>query len=211
LGERRVRNAKVVGSTPIASTRPAYYAGRFLLARDLGSDRMREVEQSVLDQFFTQEGESLGDLQRTRSTLLVFLRHLGCTFCREALADLALIRDRLEARNVGLACVHMSGELLAKDVFALHHLQNVPRISDTEKRLYALFQLEAGSIMDVMGAKAILRGVSTSFRHGMGPPQGNIMQMPGAFVLFNGKILNEFRHSSSADRPDYLALLQPSS
>jgi peroxiredoxin len=169
--------------------------------------RRREVDQSILDQFSTQNGECLGDLQRQRSILLVFLRHLGCTFCREALADLAKIREKLEARNVGLVFVHMSGEPLARDVFALHNLENVSRVSDPEKRLYALFQLEAGTILEVMGAKAIMRGLGTSFRHGIGPTQGNVMQMPGAFVIHNGRILNEFRHKSSADRPDYVGLL----
>ncbi|MGP1310160.1 MAG: hypothetical protein ACTS27_08185, partial [Phycisphaerales bacterium] len=38
--------------------------------------------------------------------LLVFLRHAGCTFCREALADVAKRRRRIENAKVRIVLVH---------------------------------------------------------------------------------------------------------
>ena len=41
----------------------------------------------------TQQGSTLLELSKQAPVLLVFLRHTGCTFCREALADLAADED----------------------------------------------------------------------------------------------------------------------
>jgi hypothetical protein len=45
----------------------------------------------------TNYGVTLNELSRISPVLLVFLRHAGCTFCREALADLAARRPEIES------------------------------------------------------------------------------------------------------------------
>ena len=47
----------------------------------------------------TDQGSTVETLSRQRPVLLVFLRHAGCTFCREALADLAA--QRRDVREPG--------------------------------------------------------------------------------------------------------------
>ena len=37
-------------------------------------------------------------------------------------------------------------------------------------------------------------------------PQGDIMRMPGTFLVERGEIRKGFRHKLISDRPDYLAL-----
>jgi hypothetical protein len=37
-------------------------------------------------------------------------------------------------------------------------------------------------------------------------PGGDIMRMPGAFLLQGGEIRKTFRHKLISDRPDYVAL-----
>ena len=41
----------------------------------------------------------------------------------------------------------------------------------------------------------------------LGGADGDVTQMPGVFLVFHGEILKSYRHQSSADRPDYVALV----
>jgi len=50
------------------------------------------------------------------------------------------------------------------------------------------------------GAEAVAAG------HGLGRIVGDAMQMPGVFVLDGGRVVEEFRHRTAADRPDYVAM-----
>ena len=38
---------------------------------------------------------------------LIFLRHFGCSFCRQAISDVADVRQQLAARNVRPVFVHL--------------------------------------------------------------------------------------------------------
>ena len=48
-----------------------------------------EVSEKMLCEVRTEDGVSLGDLSATAPVLLIFLRHSGCTYCRQTLSDLA--------------------------------------------------------------------------------------------------------------------------
>lgn len=157
----------------------------------------------------TQHGITLDELSRLSPTLLVFLRHVGCTFCREALADLAKRRKEIEALGARLVLVHMSCEEHGARVLAKYGLQDVDAISDPERALYRAFALPRGSFGDLFGPRVWLRGFRAGIleRHGVGALAGDGFQMPGIFLLFHGEIVRCYRHQSASDRPDYLALV----
>ena len=48
-----------------------------------------EALEPLLREIRTEDGVSLADLSATAPVLLIFLRHSGCTFCRQTLSDLA--------------------------------------------------------------------------------------------------------------------------
>lgn len=156
-------------------------------------------------------GATLADLSLGRSVLVVFLRHAGCTFCREALADLADARDRLASQGVDIALVHMGTDASASTLFGRYGLGDVPRFSDPERHLYKAFGLFHGTVGQLLGPKVVARGVRAAWieRHGLGRPVGDPRQMPGAFVVRDGRIIASFRHRSAGDRPDYSALACP--
>ena len=64
----------------------------------------------------SHRGASLSGLSDGRRVLVVFLRHAGCTFCREAMADLAAQRPAFEAVGIQLAIVHMGSPLEASQM-----------------------------------------------------------------------------------------------
>lgn len=162
------------------------------------------------------DGRTLLELSRTDPThagmLLVFLRHSGCTFCREALADLAKKRDDLKSRRVRLVLVHMGPENEQTAAhFAKYGLQSHPRVSDPDRALYRAFDLRRGSFSQLFGLKCFLRGLRAAIvgRHWVGRLVGDGFQMPGVFLVRDGVIAQAFRHRSAADRPDYCEIATP--
>lgn len=158
--------------------------------------------------FCDQYGRDPDALSRQSPVLLVFLRHFGCTFCREALADLAARRAQLEAGGVQLCLVHQSDRARADQVLARYGLAEVPHLSDPERKLYEAFELRRGSVGQVLGWRSWLRGAVAGVLHGhgIGWLEGDGFQMPGAFLLHQGQILRAFRHQRASDRPDYASL-----
>lgn len=157
----------------------------------------------------TQDGVTLDELSRLSPVLLVFLRHAGCTFCREALSDLAARRSEIEKHGARLVLVHMGSEEQGARFFSRYGLESVQRISDPERSLYRAFGLPRGSISDLFGPKVWVRGFQAGIlgRHGVGTLAGDGFQMPGAFLLYFGEVVRSYRHQSAADRPDYMQLV----
>lgn len=155
-----------------------------------------------------QNGQKIDDLSREKPVLVVFLRHFGCTFCREALADLRVQRSRIEAAGVGIALVHMSPDDEAAAFFARYGLDDVARFSDPGRALYRRFELRRGTLGQMFGWAVWRRAARALVAdgHGVGMLAGDGFQMPGAFLVLNGKIVREYRHDTAASRPDYCKL-----
>lgn len=155
----------------------------------------------------TQHGTTLLELSHDRELLVVFLRHAGCTFCREAIADLAAQRPQLEAAGALPVLVHLSDEEQAALWLADTGLADLPRISDPARELYASFGLARGGLSQLFGPRVWWRGLRAAMAgHGVGRLQGDGLQMPGAFLVRDGKVRMAYRHRSAADRPDYVEL-----
>jgi hypothetical protein len=156
----------------------------------------------------TQDGTSLHDLTHAGPVLLVFLRHFGCTFAREAMHDLAARRIAIEAAGARLVIAHMAHPELGTSMLSRYGLKGVAHISDPDRKLYRAFDLDRGSLGQLFGPKVWIRGLSACMVTGqrLGRVVGDGMQMPGVFLLHKGRIVRSFRHRSVADRPDYVAL-----
>ena len=151
-------------------------------------------------------GVSIDHLSRTSPVLMVFLRHAGCTFCREALADLARQRRRLEQSGVQMLLVHMGEREFGREFFSKYGLEDLPQISDPHRHLYRAFGLRRGDVRMLFGPKVWIRGLQAAVlqRHGAGKLVGDGFQMPGVFLVFHGQVIRCYRHQSAADRPDYV-------
>jgi len=169
--------------------------------------RSNQVDLMLLSAYASQSGESLASLVAERRTFLVFLRHFGCTFCREAVADLKEKRAVIEATGASLAFVHLGTEEKASWFFKPYGLLDVPRFSDPPGKLYEAFGLVHAELRQYLNSESILRMLSAWARgHFVGLPAGDVERMPGAFLLQNGEVRKAFRHKLVSDRPDYVAL-----
>jgi hypothetical protein len=161
-----------------------------------------------LQQAVTQDGESLLDMSNEAPLLLVFLRHFGCTFCREAIAELASKQTGIQATGSKIVFVHMSEDKEAAVLFEEYGMGDVARVSDPSGDIYRTFNLHRGNWRQLLGWKVLKRGVEAGLikGHGVGLPAGDIRQMPGVFLIYRGELLKSFRHKSASDRPDYTAM-----
>jgi peroxiredoxin len=162
----------------------------------------------ALRAFRTQHGGTLAELSARTPLLVVFLRHFGCTFCRETLADIRARRGLIESAGVRIVIAHMmedNGDTAAE--FARYGLEDVDRVSDPGRSLYRAFDLHRGTVLELLAPKVWFRGLIALLRgHGAGALRGDGRQMPGTFIVHRGRIVKAFRHRTAADRPDYAAM-----
>lgn len=146
-------------------------------------------------------GESVDELSRRRPALVVFLRHSGCPFCREMLAQVARDRPRIEEAGTQIVLVHMMTEQNAAGFVRPFGLEDLPRISDPERKLYEAFALPRGTLSQVMGPRVWWNGLKATLSgHRPGVPSGDVMQLPGVFLVVDGTIVRGHRYETSADR-----------
>ena len=175
---------------------------------DTGMGRPHDIDEAT-HLFPSQLGYSLAELSEERPVMIVFLRHFGCTFCREALSDLSAARKQIEELGFALALVHMSRSPAASALFKRYGLEGVHHFSDRECEIYRAFGLERGFAWQLFTPNLWWRAISATLRgHLVGKYAGDGFRMPGLFYLFDGEIWGSYRHRTSADRPDYLALSQ---
>ncbi|MEM9367054.1 MAG: SelL-related redox protein [Planctomycetota bacterium] len=173
------------------------------VARTAGVPQLRVAEAN--ENATSQHGESVASLSQRRPTLVLFLRHSGCTFCREALADVQASREAIQ-RESDLAIVHMGSEDDAtRAFFASYGLEDVHRVSDPSCTLYEAYELERGRLSQLFGARVWWRGfVAAILRgHGIGKLGGDGFRMSGVFLVHRNKIIHAERHRTVADRSDY--------
>jgi len=112
------------------------------------------------------------------------------------------------ANGTQLAFVHQGSEEQGHALFARYGLEDLPRVSDSRRELYRAFKLRLASPLHFFRPKVWKRGLENLIQNKNrgGRPIGNILQMPGAFLLDRGEIVCAFRHETIADRPDYKTL-----
>jgi len=163
-----------------------------------------------------KNGETLTEMAERQPVMLVFLRFFGCSFCREAISDIARRREKFEASDFRVVFVHMAPDVaMAEKFFKKYKLYPVDHIQDPEKRFYQAFGLGRGTPLQLFGLMNWIRGFQASVveGHGNDPNLENIalgdgFQMPGVFVLHKGEIVRSYIHRYAHDRPDYEEICQ---
>ncbi|MEZ5059893.1 MAG: AhpC/TSA family protein, partial [Saprospiraceae bacterium] len=69
---------------------------------------LKSIGKEYFEEMYTNEGANLLEVSSQKPVMLIFLRHFGCTFCRESLADLAEQRAGIEETGMQIIFVHMA-------------------------------------------------------------------------------------------------------
>ena len=167
------------------------------------------LDKKILQMMTANTGETLCELSNAQPVLLVFLRHFGCQFCREALDELSHLRVEIESSGTALVFVHMAEKKVAEQYFEQFNLQGVKHISDPNCQYYAGFGLIKGSFTQLFGLQSWIRGFKTQSKYGteIGKHLGDNFQMPGSFMVHEGKIKDSYLHKIASGRPDYLSMV----
>ena len=148
---------------------------------------------------------ALGD----RRTLVVLLRSFGCTFCREAMADVAAAKDAIRNAGAEVAFVHGGTVEEAAPWFEKFGLGDVLTISDPGLAHYRAFGLGRTTVGALADPRVWTRGALCAVSHGFGAQTPAMLrQLPGVFLVRGDRVISGYRHRSPADRPNYLSLVR---
>lgn len=173
--------------------------------------RSDEGLSRVLASIRMESGASLLELAEASPVLLIFLRHFGCSFCRQAISDVADLRGELEKRGVRPVFVHLGTPERAKPFFDYYGIGDVERVSDPEAAVYQnpVFAISRIHPVLTLFQPAVWVGwlKGALFQHGIGAIKEDGKQMQAIFFLKGPKIVREFRYKTIADEPNYLKLV----
>ena len=85
-----------------------------------------------------------------------------------------------------------------------------PIICDPDKDLYRLYDLKRGTVASMARASVLLKGMrAMSQGYSPGMPQGDVMQLPGVFLIdTNGDIRYSYFSKDPSDHPEIEDLLE---
>ena len=145
----------------------------------------------------TGELVPLRSLYQKGPLVLIFLRHLGCVFCKEHVAHL---RDLKELNIVFVTLgTEEQTEIFRKKMKSAHRF-----ICDPEKKLHAQFNLNPGGLAEFMNPHVIGRVIVYMLKgyvNGL-VAQGDPKMLPGVFLIQpDGELTWEHRSADIADTP----------
>ena len=165
----------------------------------------------ILGAYRAESGRTLLEITEESPVLLLFLRHFGCSFCRETLDRVSQVRGKLEANGVCPVFVHLGTVERAKPYFDYYNLTDVERVSNPDASLYQnpLFGLgKTNPFSHFLRPTVVKAWVTGAIRsYGIGLIKEDAEQMPGVFYLKDGKIAKFYRYRTIADQVDYLAMI----
>jgi len=166
--------------------------------------------KELLSNLKTSKGTSFLDLSKDKTLMIVFLRHLGCVFCREALNDISENKLNWEKEGVEIVLVYPATEEEGNEYLSQFNLNSIEKIADPECILYQKFGLAKGNFSQLFGLKTIIRGFEQAAKGNLPTLKqvGDGFQMPGIFLIKNGVVRDKYIHQSASDRPDYNSLIQ---
>jgi peroxiredoxin len=160
----------------------------------------------------TSHGKTIEQLSENQNVLVLFLRHSGCTFCREALGELKARMPELQRKGIQPILVHMGSMEDGKKMLDRADLADVPHLSDPNCDLYKSYGLQRGVASQLFGPSVWWRGFQAAILsgYGIGKLNGDGFQLGGSFLVKNGKIHQAFPAKDAADKIPFECLLQNS-
>lgn len=151
----------------------------------------------------------LSERWRHGPLIVTFMRHFGCSFCREHLVHLAAADEEIRERGARTVAIFQY-DAQATDSYCGGRGIPFECLGDPLREGYAEVGLGRGSLRQLMGWKVIRRG-RAAYRAGGGQGSsqgGDVAQMPGTFVLDDdGRVVLSYYSTSAADNPEIPTLL----
>ena len=173
-------------------------------------DAPNRLSDAVLDAEVDGVGLASGTLrdQLSGPTLIAFLRHFGCPFCREMVADLRDLSDDLDEALPVLFVYQNTPEAGAE--FFRSTWPEARAVADPERCLYEAFGVGRAGVGQALNPgvwACTLRAVSRG--HLPGVPDSDPRTMPGLFIVGpEGAVAWSHDFAHAADHPDFRPILR---
>lgn len=116
---------------------------------------------------------------------------------------MAARRAALDAAGTQVAFVHMHPETQAEAFFDRYGVGDLPRVSDPDQALYRTFGLAQVTPAQWFDPRVLGRYLQTIWAgHRPALVGGNVLRMPGAFLIVGGRVVKAFRPATVAERLD---------
>ena len=162
----------------------------------------------------TNKKNNLLKLSEEYSVLLIFLRHFGCSFCRDTLLRIAELRKGIENKDIKIVLVNMYENETAEDILAEYHLEDIDYVADEESLLYKTFKLRRATLSQFISLKVFINILKSLFKkkvHITAGESADTFQMPGIFLIKNGNIIQQYNYTNIADTPPILEIIRDAS
>lgn len=147
-----------------------------------------------------ESGKTYHDATRDKTTVLIFLRYLGCPVCQMEMADLKAAIKEFETRQASVI-VFLQSEKAT--ITALAEPEDWPFtiVCDPDGAIFRQYGVSPGGVLKYLhpaGLLAAIRATVRGFRHGKF--EGRETQLPAVFVVdpdkrikwvYYGKTLND--------------------
>lgn len=155
-------------------------------------------------------GSNLWEYGLQNNLLLIFVRHAGCTFCRETLDELKGKLQDLQSRKIIPIVVHLGTAEDGQGMLERSGLKRVLAISNPTAELYRAYELKRGQLSQLLGPRVWWRGFQSAILkgHGTGALVGDGFQLGGAFLVENGRITKSFPAKDASDKVPFECILE---
>ena len=174
------------------------------------SEAAKQTIEQVSRQTELSNGKNLWEFGLRQRLLLVFVRHAGCTFCRETLAELKERLPVLQKQGITPVVIHLGTIADGERMLARAGLQGTLHVSNPSAELYRAYELKRGQVSQLLGLRVWWRGFQSAILkgYGFGSFVGDGFQLGGAFLVENGRIIKSFPAKDAADKVPFECLLE---
>ena len=148
----------------------------------------------------------LSSLWQNKVLILAFTRHFGCPQCKEMLDELVTGYPELVGAGLSLAVV-TQGTLDQTKEFCAERAPGILCLSDPERKVYAAFGLERGTLRQTFLSAQVWRSnrrlkKTRGWNTELPPPGQDSMLMSGTFVIGpDGLVRLPYYYENIADHP----------
>jgi hypothetical protein len=151
------------------------------------------------------DGKSLRQHSIHSNVIVVFVRHSGCTFCRQWLSQISDLAPVWAQSGHSLVIVTQSTFELGTALAAEYGLSGASIISDPDRRLYAALAFERATLRSFFRLSLWTSGFREAIvnRHGVGSLDGDGFQLGGYVILKRGQITDRWIAHNFEDQPNW--------
>lgn len=163
----------------------------------------KEPFSETISRIYTNRGHDLLALSYERPLLLVFLPSFSSPIFHDWLANIVQQIPVVKQQGTQLLLVYAQGNGVVEALRKVK-LDQEEYVSDTDYRLFSLFNLKQASLNQLLIAP--LRKQSWASKGAANPLTTKRYRMPGVFLIHQGELQRMYRYEGDGDYPDLASL-----